>query len=108
MPNRTRPPTGERSDRPCDSERCKMLYLKALGGNLGPGDTSKPALTVRFVPFRLHCLNSMCIPESPLSTSGPTEKIHLTTAGRSFQPGPHAGFFTTSRACQQPFGYARL
>jgi len=27
----------------------------------------------------------MCIPEFPLSTSGPTEKIHLTATERSFQ-----------------------
>ena len=74
-----------------------MLYLKAPRGNLSPGDASKPALTARFVPFRLHCLNSMCIPEFPLSSSGPTEKIHLTAAGRSFQSSPHVRFCTTSR-----------
>src|SRR5208337_2048303 len=97
VPNWSRHPTGKRSEGPCNSGRCKMLYLKAEGGNLGPGDTSKPALTARFVPFRLHCLNSMCIPEFPLSTSGPTEKIHLTEAVRSLQSSPHVSFCSTSR-----------
>jgi hypothetical protein len=74
-----------------------MLYLKTEEGNPGPGDTSKPALTARFVPFRLHCINSMCIPESPLSASGSTEKIHLTAAGHRFRSSPYVSFSATSR-----------
>jgi hypothetical protein len=51
VPNWSRHPTGKPSDRPCESEQCNLLYLKAAGGNLGPEDASKTRIDCQLCPI---------------------------------------------------------